>query len=283
MLYSNGEYKKMSLMSSQHNNHEEVNTDLGFMEEPSIWPALEGFQRNANSKTSLYPEIEKWCIPKEHSQHDPRLYHHLEKIGKPDGFYDCNTIVDEWYKWFLITPRALNPHTNPGNPYSTSNTFLLERNDTKVYFTTASPFREPSDFKTVTITEKAALLVPIYNVSTSTQFFPSLDDDKKLTELIFKDLSGVYALQASFDGEPIIGCSVIRNQSAEFPIADQDNVVEVPDERLNRPLSTVKMCHGGFWLLIKEETLTPGEHLLKFTAKSRNYEIDAKILIIVLR
>ncbi len=266
-------------MSSEHNNHEHPYSMEGFMEEKRIWPALEKFQKDTKPKKGLIPEIAKWCGT---IKHDPRLYHHKEKIGRKDGFYDCDTIVDEWYKWFLTTPRSSNPHTNPGTPYSNSNTFLLDKNDTRVYFTTASPFREPADFKTITITERASLLVPVYNVSTSTEFFPSLDDDNKLTKLTFKDLCGVNTLSATFDGDPIIGCCVIRDKSTGFPIADQDNVVDVPQERLNGPLSSINMCHGGFWLLFKEEILTPGEHLLKFTAKSNNYEIDAKILIIVL-
>jgi hypothetical protein len=268
-------------MSSDHGDHGDGSSTEGFMKEIDIWPAFEGHQKESKSKDSLIPELEKWCG---NTEHDPRLYHHDAKIGGDDGFYTCDTIVDKWCEWFSKLSKESNPHTNPGKAYSDSNSFLLkdEKKNTSVYFATASPFREP-DFKAITLTERASLLIPVYNVLNSTQFFPSLNDDKKLTELTFKDLCGIKEINASFDGEPIIGCCVIRNTSAEFPIADQDNVFDIPQEKLVGPSAKINLCHGGFWLLFKEKTLTPGEHLLKFTAKSKNYEIDAKILIIVLR
>ena len=39
------------------------------------------------------------------------------------------------------------------------------------------------------------------------------------------------------------------------------------------------LYHGGFWLLIREEDLSPGDHLLSLRADSKTYEKEAKILI----
>src|SRR4249919_3069109 len=57
---------------------------------------------------------------------------HTEMI-KPGNFYDCNRLVDMWFRWFLPTPRLKNPYSNPGEGnidesaiYGSENVFLLE-------------------------------------------------------------------------------------------------------------------------------------------------------------
>jgi hypothetical protein len=245
--------------------------------EKDICPELEKARSELKFKKRLAANVKKWCDVQGHSG---LVYGHDEPIGGAKGFYTCDTIVDEWFRWFLTTPASSNPFTNPGDSYEVNNAFLMNKNGTKVYFATASPFREP-DFKTITITEQVPLLIPIYNMSASREDFPSFEnDDNRLIALILKDLCCVDTLNATFDGKPIHGCCVIRCQAKEFLIADKGNVIELPDERIgNRPVSTIHMCHGGFWILMREKYLDAGDHLLKFTSKSRNYEMNANILI----
>jgi hypothetical protein len=230
--------------------------------------------------------IKMWFKPDEGHNHHSLVYGHKEFVGS----YDCNKISDEWWSWFLMNPSSMNPFTNPGKSYETGNVFLLNREENgksvQVYFTAASPFQRP-DFRTLTITKKAPLLVPVYNMSASLEDFPSIRDAdiketekiKKLEELILDDLSGIRDIKAAFDKEPIYGCCVLRNQSKEFQIADRNNVIEIPEDRLRTPGPKIHMCHGGYWLFIRQETIKPGDHLLEFKAESRNYEIEAKILI----
>jgi hypothetical protein len=266
------------MTSDQTHQHEEHHSKE-FLMEKVICSELEKARSELKFKEGLDANVKKWCEAHEHGDLD-LVYGHDEPIGGAKGYYTCDNIVDEWFRWFLTTPASSNPFTNPGDSYEVNNAFLMNRHDTKVYFATASPFREPADFKTITITEQVPLLIPVYNMSASVEDFPSLKSDDDRLRLVLKDLCCVHTLNATFDGEPIHGCCVIRCQAGEFPIADKGNVIELPDERIdNRPVSTIHMCHGGFWILMREKYLDAGDHLLKFTSKSRNYEMNANILI----
>ena len=264
--------------------------EVGFMDEREIQKVLSArleafYQERGLHDEARLKEIRKWLeygdTKKGHTHRSPFVYGHREPVG---GVYNCNTISDEWFQWFLTNPSSMNPFTNPGKSYSNGNVFLLNKRGTEVYFAAASPFQYP-DFRTITITKQAPLLVPVYNMSASEEDFPSKvrktekAADGELTNLILDDLSGVLSIEATFDKQPIHGCCVIRNRSNKFRIADNNNVIGIPEERLNAPNSAIHMCHGGYWLLIKENKITPGDHLLEFKAESKNYEIWAKILI----
>jgi hypothetical protein len=91
------------------------------------------------------------------------------------------------------------------------------------------------------------------------------------------------SVEARFDGKPLYSCYVIGR--ALLPINDvpEDNVFGIPETRLNKDANaTIEVYHVGFWLLIKNGKFSSGDHLLCFKAESRNYEIEAKILITVL-
>jgi hypothetical protein len=214
-------------------------------------------------------------------------YRHMEPVDKKTGKYNCNTLTDKWYEWFLKTPASISAFTNPSQSYQDTsllggrNAFLFRDKNTLVYFVAASPFQNP-DIRTITITEKAPLLVPVYNMSASTEDHPSLSADE-LKSLIIEDLSGIIQLAAWFDRTPIQGCCVVRQRRLEITDIPKDNVVGIPEDRLFRANNSVQTYHGGYWLLIREEILTPGDHLLEFSTYSRNYEMDSKLIINVLR
>lgn len=233
------------------------------------------------------PHSEKWYNGA-HARHTI-THKHLDKIG-PGKYFDCDTLTDEWFKWFMKTPASSNPFYNSdtsgaGLGLSSGlgrNLFLPDgRKDTFIYFATASPFRSP-DFRTITMTRKAPLLVPVYNMSASLLDFPSLrDDEKKLVQVVKNDLSRVKMdeLEAKFDDRDIHGCCVIRSEPLEIADIPKDNIIDIPEDRLQKADFKVRICHGGFWLLIRANQFTPGDHLLRFKARSVNYEMDAKILI----
>lgn len=235
------------------------------------------------SRSGRKNDFEKWYKP--HAHH-VMTYGHHDKIGK--GNYDCDSITDEWFKWFLTNPVPYNPFTNPlsagssldSSPFGSRDLFLFERNGTKVYFTTASPFQKP-DFRTITMTEKAPLLIPIYNMSASAADFPSIGNNQNaLVNIIKNDLSRLKgeSVRASFDGDSIYGCCVIRKDPLKVTIP-KENVIGIPIDRLQKIDSEIGIFHGGFWLLIKENQFSSGDHLLSFEANSVNYEMEAKILI----
>jgi hypothetical protein len=215
---------------------------------------------------------------------------HTEKIT-PGNFYDCNRLVDMWFRWFLPTPRLKNPYSNPGEGksdesglYGSENVFLLEDRNTSAYFTTAAPFRAP-DVKSIKLTKEASLLVPAYNICASQVAFPSLDDDEKLLTVILADLLGIVpdSVNATLDGQTIEPCCVIRKKAPlKIENIPEDNVFGIPKDRLDRSGSTVSILHGGFWILIRPDALASGDHLLEWKVESVNYKMDAHIRIGVL-
>lgn len=222
-------------------------------------------------------------------------YAHMEPLDK-QGKYTCDTLTDKWYEWHLKTPASISAFTNPSQSYEdqtllgganaflfTDNTHTFKDNGDKfsVYFAAASPFHEP-DIRTITMLKQVPLLVPVYNMSASPQDHPSMNTDDELKDLIIKDLSGIIEINASFDREPIEGCCVIRKKRLHVPNVPTDNVIGIPEDRLIQSGNTIETCHGGYWLLIKKDKLTPGDHLLDFSAISKNYELNVKILINVL-
>ncbi|HEY7079860.1 MAG TPA: hypothetical protein VH500_09170 [Nitrososphaeraceae archaeon] len=224
-------------------------------------------------------------------------YDHMDPISNVtdqsgNSIFDCDTITDEWYKWFYTIPGSVSPGEHPSTFYGDTNrygAFLFTKNDVKVYFAAVTPFQKP-DIKTITITNKAPLLVPVYNMSASRESFPS-KSDLELMQLVKDDLSGVRpaSFWAKFDdyetdtGKKLYGCCVIRKTPLPIAIPNvRDNIFGIPEERLLKSEGFTHTFHGGYWLLIKESVLTPGEHLLQFNAESKNYEIQAKLHIRIL-
>lgn len=216
---------------------------------------------------------------------------HLDKIvpvGGGDGFFDCNLLTDEWFKWFLTTPRPRNPYSRLGEGnrgeselYGEENAFQMQKRGTAVYFTTASPFQVPADVKTITLTTNAPLLVPVYNVYASREMFPSLNNDEDLQVEVISDLLGIKpeTIKAKIDGQTIEPCCVIRKKPLRIDNIPDDNVAGIPKDRLNESGRALNIFHGGFWMLITPETLGAGDHLLEWRVDSANYKIDVQMPI----
>ncbi len=262
-------------------------------------------------------DILSWIEP-DHKSDDPNTktdhgkdekkheytYPHMDSLDA-SGYYTCDRLTDEWYRWFLTLPAAISGYTNPSRSYEDNTSFggrsvflfqdnkryfknIKQKTPVSVYFVLASPFQD-QDFIKVTMVKRGALLVPAYNMCTSTEVYPSLEvqnDDSRtednLKDLIIKDLSGIIELKAWFDRIPIEGCCVIRKKRLPVDNVPLDNVSRIPEEKILDSSNSIKTCHGGYWLLIRESALTVGEHLLQISASSRNYELNAKILINVL-
>lgn len=217
---------------------------------------------------------------------DPDIAHSstisgVNKIGSGEK-YDINAIVDEWFRWNLSIPTTENPIANLGTYFQYANTFLFNKNNTLVYFVAVAPFQKP-DFRRIIMTRKAALLVPVYKFHASRQDYPSLQNDDALTNLVEDDLKGILpgGLEARFDGDDTIHGTIVKKQEPpplEIASVPRNNLYAVPEDRLEAG-STTKIYHGGYWLLIKDDKLTPGDHLLWFKAESKNFEVEAKIFI----
>lgn len=226
------------------------------------------------------------------SEGDIRItYGHHEKIipvGGGDGYFDCNLLADEWFKWFLTTPRSRNPFSRPGRLgaeqseiYGADNAFLFQKRGIGVYLTTASPFQVPPDLKTINLTSNVPILVPVYNVCMSTELYPSLRNETDLLQEVIRDLLGIYpkSVNAKIDGQTIEPCCVIRKKLLRVDNIPDDNVAGLPKDRLDECGKAFNIVYGGFWMLIRKEILTSGDHLLEWTVESPNYKNYAQISI----
>ena len=146
-----------------------------------------------------------------------------------------------------------------------------------VYFVYASAFQEP-DFRRVLMHREASVLVPVYFSMASKSMFPSIEENK-LIEAIENDLKGINYLRASLDGEKLYGCPAVRTKSLRINNIPKNNIFDIPEDRLIDG-DSMKVYHGGFWLLTKP--LKPGDHLLVFQSNSKNYEMHVKMLITTL-
>jgi hypothetical protein len=229
----------------------------------------------------------KWFDSRAHGVTYP---HHDPISGKKrqgKAIFNCDTITDEWFKWFFTVPGSMSPSANPGKLYGDRNSqgdrniFLFDQNGVAVYFAAISPFQNP-DVRTITLTRPAPLLVPVYNVSASLESYPTIRGVSDLAKMVKYDLSGVHGetFSAKFDQyDDLYGCCVVRENPLTIAGVPAENIFGIPEERLRKSNWTTQTCHGGFWLLIKEKYLTPGDHLLAFDAQSINYEVSARIHI----
>jgi hypothetical protein len=218
-------------------------------------------------------------------------FDHYERI-QPGDYYNCNLLTDEWYKWFLSTPRPKNPYSNPGQgirqqneQYGIENVFLMQMRNSAAYFSAAAPFQNP-DERIITLTVDAPLLVPVYNVCASTTQFPSLNPNPKgpgptLMDEVISDLLGIKpeTVKASLDGQALEPCCVIRREPLTIEGIPIDNVFGLPNDRLVRSGFKLNIIHGGFWAFIRAESIGSGDHLLEWTVDSVNYKMDALIRI----
>jgi hypothetical protein len=221
------------------------------------------FSRISTPKLANPVHIEEWF--KAHTHH-PKTLDHMETLGG----ITCDGIADLYFKHIIQKP----------NGYATSNKeadlHLFKLKGKSVYLA-ALPILRNGETIRVTITEQHPILIPMYWVETSEAENPSLNTDEKRNEFIKNDLRGIREISVTLDGETIYGCVVIRNKPLEINNVPKDNILGIPSDRLIRDNYTIRMQHGGAYLLLKP--LSSGDHLVTFKSTSINYEMDGKIWI----
>lgn len=284
-LFSNGILKGACVKGISQRELEDISKQcIGNISQKSLSP------KDKKAAEKMTGDFHHWYASHHNVQGAQPLIDHNDML-LPGKVFNCNLATDHWFKWFLTTPAATNPYSNPGEGnrnetvlYGGKNAFLFQKRDTSVYFTTAAPFHDP-DVKTITLTTNGHLLVPAYNVFASEEIFPSLDTPEKLLVEVVSDLFGIiinnakYPIKAEFDRQAIYPCCVIRKEPLAIKGIPTDNVYGIPPERLGESGSSVNILHGGFWILINKDYLTSGDHLLEFRVESVNYKMDAHIRI----
>jgi hypothetical protein len=113
----------------------------------------------------------------------------------------------------------------------------------------------------------------------SRAMFPSLKEDEKLIKAVQEDLGRIEYLKVSLDGKKLYGCTVLRKTPLRINNIPKNNIFDIPETRLLDG-DSMEVYHGGFWVLTTP--LEPGDHLLYFESKSKNYEMQVKMLITTL-
>lgn len=207
-----------------------------------------------------------------HGGEHPRTYGHHDNIG--NGDYTCDTIVDKFVEKWYKTSSSLHPMFHQGS-YIGGNPFLFKTHNTSIYFLSSTPFLNP-DIRTLTMTEPTPVLIGYLSTSSLTEF-PSKKTFQDLKDFILEDLTNIQgdSIKATFDGEPIYGCPVIRQEPLKISNIPEDNVVGIPTERMPGGDDFIlEVIHGGFWIALKPENFTSGDHLLEFKVDSKNYRTN---------
>jgi hypothetical protein len=196
----------------------------------------------------------------------------------------CNEAADEWWRWALTNPVDVSPFYGQIRP-GLFVPYLFKKFQNKpssyIYMIGVTAFRSP-DVIRVALTERIPLLIPIYNVIAADEEVPGGVGINVLKSIVIKDLCGLYELEAKYDGDPILGCAVLREKPLKIEYVPRDNVMGIPENKLGAE-NTINVSHGGFYVMLNPaKAMDRGDHLLWFKARSVNYEIEAKVHISVL-
>lgn len=227
--------------------------------------------------TEIDHNFEKWFKLDVDSE---KVYQLDDRIGN----LNFGDVVDSFYEWRYKTPYEQNPLTNPHSKFYDEDLKMFTKKDTKFCCTDATPFEDPSDFRTFTMYERCPLLVSPWNMSAAYQEFPSCDSEDKLVNLIVKDLMELdpRSVKVTFDGDEVIGSCLIRTKCQSISNVPPNNSIGIPEDRLTKNNNTVNLCHAGLYCIFKPEILTSGDHLITLEAKGKNFRIKAEILAILL-
>jgi hypothetical protein len=246
-----------------------------------IFPEPKKVAPNIRQDDDKWFDISYW-YSKDH--HELTLMHH--QPAPPGMVFGCDDLADMWIERWMKTPKDANPFANPaatktvGQTYPDLdlNSFVLASDKADVYFVYASAFQEP-DFRRVLMHRKASVLIPVYFSMASRAMFPSLKEDEKLIKAVQEDLGRIEYLKVSLDGKKLYGCTVLRKTPLRINNIPKNNIFDIPETRLLDG-DSMEVYHGGFWVLTTP--LEPGDHLLYFESKSKNYEMQVKMLITTL-
>lgn len=182
-------------------------------------------------------------------------------------------LIDDWFRWFYASSKKLGVADNTDGTITTEG----------VNFINPTPFQKPY-VKRITLEGEQSLLVPVYSASASEREYGECD----LQQAVVNDLLGIDEknFEVKLDGEKFVGGSVKLDarkfDSKDLTLDGEKSVGTCIITQTTFP-EAGKISYGGLWLLLNAKDLGRGDHLLSFRAYSKNYEVDAKIHIHVLK
>jgi hypothetical protein len=198
----------------------------------------------------------------------------------------CKNWAEEWWKWVLSIEEKDNPIIPVAEPklerYRAGQPNPVQANSmTKVsqsvWFLAAPPYGVEGGIVRVKIPAgNWSILASPYNAVASPDLYPN---SKSMTDLLKKDVEGVYELYATLDGIRLNGCTVKPDGGSFTVKVPTGNIlgVQVPEGKNTKPLSD--MVQHGHWIFLKQPG--PGDHLLHLHGYSKNYELDVKYHLMV--
>lgn len=189
------------------------------------------------------------------------VFSHTDKFGQAQ-YFSCNEAVDEYFK---NTSYNMLPPDNAisQNSYQKGSTTSLriEKQGTTLEFISLPAYGDPAFATLVMSTKPDVLIVPLVYFGAGKIFYPSIRSDIGQLELVVKDLLSTQTLEATFDGQIVHGCTVIRKKPLKVYLSDLKNrALGIPEERITETGNFVEIFHGGFYLPFQPMSIKPGDH-----------------------
>lgn len=183
--------------------------------------------------------------------------------------------TEEWWKWLLGLEEKDSPFV-PTSPHLNTNDRLrahqpneiqsnsMTKTNQSVWFLAAPPYGIEGSTVRVKIPSNWSILASPYNMFASPEYYPH---SPSMTEVMKKDLDGVYEMNAILDGERLVGCTVKSDTvfTAHLPVK---NIFDT------KPGVHHVMAHGH-WVFLKPPP--EGDHWLHMSGHSKTYHLDLKL------
>jgi hypothetical protein len=146
----------------------------------------------------------------------------------------------------------------------------------KVWFL-AGHYGSEEETRTIMKEGFTKILAPAYNMGGSKEEFPSLDPDE-IQEIVERDVDNVTDKLAELDGDDIT--ADLKRKKWDF--TNWFPVSHLPEENvLALDVENISMISDGWWLLLEEDELTIGDHILRLKGVAPNYRAETKYNITV--
>jgi hypothetical protein len=177
-------------------------------------------------------------------------------------------------------PRPCDHHQGM-QPHSIPSIIQLPRElRTRVWFLAGSYSGEGRVVRSIISEGYDHILVPVYVMGAARDEFP-YQTDSQLKTIADNDVSTVSNMIVTFDGRDLRnGPEPIYKRDASFTGLFQ--IDHMPEENmLGAESNTTYMFSSGYWLVLDDRDLTPGDHSLRIRGESKVYTTDTTFFLTV--
>jgi hypothetical protein len=163
--------------------------------------------------------------------------------------------TEKYWQWNLGIPIDRNPTADNSGRY------CEESQPNNAFFLTGTI--GSSAERTCSVPAEKSIVIPVINVVCTLD--PILDTEEELRTCAKDDQDKVSSQSLKIDGVPVTGLENYRVQSGFFDL----NVTE--KNIFNLPPGPTKAVSDGTWVILKNNTLSPGSHVIEFNGNLVDY------------